>query len=90
MSLHRRAARRDANEPAIIDALRECGALVIPISAEGFADLVAYYQGEIYLLEVKTKKGTLTDAQKVVHGDWPIHVVRSPEDALKMIGAIHD
>lgn len=86
------ARKRDANEPAIVQALERCGIRVQRISAKGFCDLVAYApRAGIVLMEVKAPKtGKLTKAQ-VRHRDdgWPVIVVRSEADALAACGVTH-
>jgi hypothetical protein len=78
--------RRDANEPAIVDALRAVGCEVWQVSGRGLPDLLIRVHGAAggrwQPLEVKTPKGTLTAAQ----GDlrWP--VVRSVDEALALVG----
>ena len=57
MSIHRRAARRDQNEDAIVAALEAAGASVTRIGAEGVPDLLCGYAGATYLLEVKAPLG---------------------------------
>jgi len=93
MSIHRRAAKRDANEPAIIEALRRAGAVVYPISGKDVPDLLVIYRGVVDIIEVKTKTGKLTDGQREYHrmaleAGYYIPVVRNPEEALRAIGAI--
>lgn len=80
------ARRRDANEPDIIKALRQTGIIVQQISAPGLADLVAFdpLSGHFRLLEVKSAKGTLTEAQVEMHQSMPIDVVRTPEQAMQL------
>lgn len=82
MSLHRRNPRRDANEPAIVDALLAAGATIYRLSGKGQPDLLVRFRGIWTPLEVKTTTGRLTKAQAAI--DWPI--VRSVEDALTAIG----
>lgn len=88
MSLHRRAAKRDAIEPEIIQALRSAGCRVWQLSKP--FDLLCGLSGRFVVLEVKTGKGRLTDAQEGdlarAHG-LPVYVVRSVEDALQAVGA---
>lgn len=86
MSLHRRAAKRDAAERPIVEALRAVGADVTFISGVGAPDLLIRFRGRLYGLEVKGPKGKRTAAQ--IATDWPI--VRSVEEALRNIGAIRD
>ena len=83
----RRAAKRDSNESAIVEALRDAGYLV----SEGgwICDLIVYDPNEdrTHLLEVKGPKGRLTPLQdKAIEQGWPIRVVRSVEEAFEAIG----
>jgi hypothetical protein len=90
MSVRRRAAKRDASEAAIVAALRLAGAIVWSISEKGLPDLVVGYRGATFLLEVKSPGKGLTEAQEDVHAIWrggPIHVVETPQDALRAVGA---
>lgn len=57
MSIHRRAARRDSNEVAIVAALTAAGASVTHLSAPGVPDLLVGIGGRTYLLEVKAPLG---------------------------------
>ncbi len=81
----------DANQQDIVDALRQVGARVYDASrvGEGFPDLIVGYRQCLFLLEVKTSTGKLNRVQKKFHAEWNgyIHIVRSPEEALKVIGA---
>ena len=78
------ARKRDANEKAIRTALEAVGATVVPISGKGAPDLLITFRGAFYPVECKGKKGTRTEAQQVTQ--YPI--VRSPEEALRLIGAV--
>jgi len=75
-------AKRDANEPEIIEALREDGLFVIQHSGKGGEpDLFVELKCGFYLpLEVKGKDGKLTQAQKDYRGRRI--VVRDADDAL--------
>lgn len=85
----RRAAKRDANEPEIVSALRDAGYWVWIISSPGFPDLCVGRPGlnRIVLLEVKDGNGDLTAEQLKF---WQISqgatrfVVRSAESALRV------
>ena len=98
MSIHRRDARRDKNECPIADALLAAGASVTRISAKGAPDLLVGYRGETTLIEVKrapgpkggTSRGKLTKDQIAWRDAWqgrPPVIVRTPEEALRAIGA---
>jgi len=83
------AAKRDTNEPAIIQALKVIGATVQPLSSRGVPDLLVGYRGQNYLLEIKTAKNGLTDDQKPWHEWWfgQVAIVHTIEEAYRAIGA---
>lgn len=96
----RRAARIDANQPRIVEALRAVGAKVEPTHAvgAGFPDLVVAYRGEVHLLECKDgskppSARRLTPDQMQWHAEWAphcprrLHVVNTVNEALEAIGA---
>lgn len=83
------ARKRDANEEAIVKALRQCGAAVIRISERGAPDLLVLFRGDMFLLEVKQFGRKLTPAQKQRDDEgWPLWIARTPDEALKAIGAL--
>ena len=89
MALHRRAARRDANEKGIILGLRAVGASVRAVSGPGVLDLLVGFRRATFLLEVKTDEGELTKAQREFLDEWrggPAGVVRTLDEALRFIG----
>jgi hypothetical protein len=90
--LMRRAAKVDANQDAIVSALRAAGASVQSLApiGKGCPDLLVACRGAMFLLEIKAEKGKVNDAQVKWHAEWraPVHTVRSPEDALRAVGAI--
>ena len=91
MALTRQAAKRDANEGAIISALRAVGAQVYKISETGVPDLLVGFRGQTFLLEVKNDKGVLTKDQEQFFKDWSggsIYIVKSAPEALQFIGAV--
>jgi hypothetical protein len=89
----RRAARRDANERRVIDALRACGAYVKQINDEGLADLLVFYRGHTLILEVKDgdkppSSRALTPAEQKFHDEWPgqnLYIVNSEHEALDIL-----
>jgi hypothetical protein len=91
MSINRKAARRDKNEPDIIAALLAAGASVSQLSGKGLPDLLVGYQGINYLLEVKNPDGGKLQPDQVAFIEgWqgrPVVVVWSVADALRAIGA---
>jgi hypothetical protein len=83
--------RVDANQKEIVDGLRQVGARVQVTSdvGKGFPDLVVSFRGVVYLIETKTENGKLTPDQVDWHNDWQCaHIVKSVDEALKIIGAI--
>lgn len=82
------AAKRDANEGPIVDTLKAAGASVRRLSETGVPDLVVGIGGVNYLLEVKAKGGTLTEAESDFFAEWQGQkaIVRTPEEALRAIG----
>lgn len=84
----RRAARVDETQAAIVKALRKAGCQVQSLAAigKGVPDLLAARASRIWLIECKTGRGDLTPAQRAWHALWPVHVCRSPEDALRVVG----
>lgn len=81
--------RRDANEAAIVQALRQVGASVIRISEKGAPDLLVFYRGGLFLIEVKTKSGAATIAQEATSAQgWPVVTARTVDAALTAIGAL--
>jgi Holliday junction resolvase len=94
----RRAAKVDANQEAVVIALRAAGTKVQSLAAigNGVPDLLCQYEGTFYLIEVKDgrkppSQRKLTDDQVKWHEEWKsafLGVVESPDEALKFIGAI--
>ncbi len=77
------ARKRDAMEKPIVEALEAVGADVTRISGKGAPDLLVRFRARLYAGEVKSEKGTQTEAQ--VKTGWPIW--RSVDEALAAIGA---
>ena len=80
----RRAAKRDANEMEIVNALRQVGALVMHLDK---FDLLVCYRGRLFMLDAKTRFGRTTMAQERLTEDgWPLMYVRDAYQALDAIG----
>jgi hypothetical protein len=87
--------RVDANQPAIVEALRKAGAVVQSLSriGEGCPDLLVGYRGRTILMEVKDdsqppSKRLLTEDELKWQGRWCGSVVRnvgSVEAALRAL-----
>lgn len=85
----RRAAKRDAAEPAIVAALVDSGFTTIRISQAGLPDLLVIRAGHVWLLEVKSRKSRVTPAQRrfdAASVPCPFAIVSNPEEALAAVG----
>jgi hypothetical protein len=86
----RHAKRTDANQEAIVKALRDAGAFVWVISLP--VDLLVGYKGHTFLVEIKTDaRKRLTALQADFFENWSgstLARVDSPEAALRMIGIL--
>lgn len=82
----RRAAKRDENEPEIVRALERAGCLVERLDRP--VDLLVARAGRLYLLEVKSKRGSLTaEQEKFLARGWPsTRVVWDVPQALAAVG----
>ncbi len=83
----------DSNTKQIVAALRDAGATVFYWRAvsrtKGVPDLIVGYGGITWLVEVKSEKGKLSEAQLALRAFWtggPIATVRSVSEALASIG----
>lgn len=88
MSQYRRNARRDANEREIIEALEKVG---VEIYQRLPSDLLCWYRGRWRVLEVKTPRGTFTEAQKALRAEGKgegIITVRTPMEAIRSMEAV--
>lgn len=90
----RRAAKVDANQAKIVDALRKAGASVHPMHSvgDGFPDLCVGYRGLNFLMEVKDgskppSARKLTKDQQEFHALWggQVAVVLSVEEAINAL-----
>jgi len=81
---------KDANHDEIVSILLDAGCSVLEAheTRYGCPDIFVGYKMDNYCLEIKTKKGRLTKAQKKFQDGWRGHyaIVRTPEEALKAIG----
>lgn len=88
----RKHGKIDANQHDIVAALEAAGCTCRSLSAlgGGTPDLLVGLDGQNYLLEIKTRGGTLTDEQIAFFGWWQgqKHIVRSIDDALRVVGRL--
>ena len=94
----RRAARIDANQSEIVNALRDVGASVAITSmvGNGFVDIVVGFRGRNYLLEIKDgskppSKRRLTEDEQKFFDTWrgTVFVANNTDEALEIIGAFY-
>ncbi len=94
-----RARRRvDSNHRQVANTLSAAGALLQTLApvGEGCPDMLVGYRAQLYLLEVKdgTKPRSqcaLTPDEAAWHrvwGSYQVHVVKSAEEALRVVGAL--
>lgn len=84
----RHNAKRDANEPLIVDALEAQGFVVKRLNGGGCPDLLVAKGGRLWLAEVKAPKGVFTVKQQEWRKDWTgprIVTLRSVDDALRFM-----
>jgi len=86
VALYRRAARRDASEPAIVDALRRLGFAVEPLSIADGPDLLIAKVGRIGLAECKTGGAKLRQGQRDWIAAWPapVYLLRTVDDVIAL------
>jgi hypothetical protein len=87
-ALRRYDAKRDSNEASIVRVFQDMGCLVFRLDRP--VDLIVYVfkslSERLLLVEVKTAKGDLNDKQRqFVDAGWPVHVVRSKDDAINLV-----
>jgi len=89
-----KAAKVDLNQKEIVDALRKAGVSVHSTAkmGGGFPDLVVGKGDQYWLMEIKGLKGKLTEGQIKFLNEWKaaVHIVRTVDDALKIIGVINE
>jgi hypothetical protein len=88
-----RANKVDANQPAIVDALRKVGIRVVLLNAvgNGCPDIACHWRGVWTFLEIKSPAGppssrNLTPEQNKFHREHAearIAVVTTPEEAIQ-------
>jgi hypothetical protein len=64
MPIPKYAAKRDENEPEIVQDMRELGAVVVLLNIPDEPDLLIAWRGVLMLVEVKTEKGKLSAGQR--------------------------
>lgn len=87
-----RARRVDANQGALIAALRAAGATVEPLhrQGDGCPDLLVGYRAQNFLIEVKLPSEKASTGQRIWMEGWKGQacVAHTAEEALRSIGAM--
>ena len=92
----RTASRIDANQPAIVAALRGIGASVLHLhQLKNCFDLLVGYRGRTFLMEVKdpaqpSSKRQLTEGEAQFKAKWrgsTYHVVHTQDEAISIVTA---
>jgi len=83
-------SRTDSVQEEIVRTLRQMGVQVEHTHqvGGGFVDLVCLVRGKVILVEVKTPHGTLTPAEVMFQAHWPVHIIRSVEDAVEFVNGL--
>ena len=79
--------RRDANEAELVAAFRRCGAMVLHLSGAGVPDMAVNLRGRTKLVEVKSRHGAETDAQR--SSVFPRLTIRSLDDVMVAVREWH-
>jgi hypothetical protein len=79
--------RRDETEPAIVDALESVGAKVERLDRP--CDLLVWFRGMVRVIEVDgiAERRQRDEKQKRFLHEWQVPLVKTPEEALRAIGA---
>ena len=93
-----RVARVDANQAAIVGALRQAGCKVLHLHTigRGVPDLLVCYRGLLILVEVKdggkaASKQKLTPDEQRWHSEWqdaPVYILAHVEDIPAMLARV--
>jgi len=88
----RTAAKRDAIEQNIVDALEAIGCSVQRISQKGLPDLLVGYRKRNFLIEVKSHGGKLTPLQQEFADFWrgQFMVAFSEDEALDLVTGAYE
>lgn len=92
----RTAARVDANQAEIVEALRGIGASVLLVfQLKNCFDILVGYRGRTHLMEIKDpsqppSRRKLTEGEEAFRQAWrgsPYHVVHTTQEAISIITA---
>lgn len=86
--------KKDSNHRALVELLRSHGATVIDCAAlKNAFDLLVLYNGETYIIEVKSGNGKLSEGElkckaEVERNGVKYNVIRELDSALKLLGIL--
>ena len=84
----------DATQPEVVDRFRKLGASVTYLHSVGggVADLLIGFNGNNYLVEVKSEKGRLNELQVKYKENWKgqYSVIRSAAEVDKFLGLCYN
>jgi len=89
-----RNAKIDSNQPEIVQLLMAHGCKVRSVAQlKNAFDLLVFYEGKTFIVEIKNGKGKLTDGElkfkdMVESVGVKYHVIRTADEALEMIGKL--
>lgn len=89
----RRAAKRDASEPAIFEALRKLGQYVWPLNWTMDALCMDVSTKRFWVADCKTGNAGLTSNQELfitVTAGAPVFILRTPEDAARAVNEVRN
>lgn len=82
----------DANQPAIVEAIRRAGATVMDmhILGEGKPDIAIGHGGLTIIAEIKDGDKKLTPDEQEFHNTWTggVYLIRNVEDALNAVATL--
>jgi hypothetical protein len=85
MSLRLYKNKRDKSEASIVEALERAGCGVLRMDKP--VDLLCFHPGtgRLFLAECKTGKGKLNPSQQQFASQWPVHVLRTADEAINLV-----
>ena len=89
----RKHGRVDANQKALVEYARACGASWQSLAdvGGGCPDGLLGYHATTFLVEIKTATGALTDDQHAFIAEWrgsPVHLLRTEGDVKELLSTV--
>ncbi len=85
--------RRDKSEPEIIVTLRNLGASVEQLADRDVPDLLVGYDGENYLVEVKTDQNFMSEGQWLWNKNWKgrkVVILHNQSEAIRWLSQLRN